>query len=183
MWEEALARHCAPTLAGIKSGNLFTYAYRSFSDLLALLNEWNCLCKAKGIQIVILKSYAQKSLIYVYRPEKLKREWACPKVSRFLRERGYCPENLDQCIFQLSQKIHESDSFPHEIGLFLSYPLGDVIGFIENRGRNCKYCGCWKVYCDETACKKLFQQYKKCTEIYCSHYLQGVSILNLTVAA
>ena len=54
---------------------------------------------------------------------------------------------------------------------------------IENKGKNCKYCGCWKVYSDETACKKLFQKYKKCTSVYCDCFLRGVSILKLTVAA
>ena len=38
--------------------------------------------------------------------------------------------------------------FPHEIGIFLGYPLADVAGFIRNKGRNCKCIGTWKVYGD-----------------------------------
>ena len=37
MSEDSLVFHCAPTLAGIKSGSLFTCDYTKKSELLALL--------------------------------------------------------------------------------------------------------------------------------------------------
>ena len=79
--------------------------------------------------------------------------------------------------------IGENNEFPHEIGIFLDYPLGDVIGFIVNQGRNFKCAGCWKVYCDECACRKTFAKYKKCRDVYVRLWQQGRSVLQLTVAA
>ena len=84
---------------------------------------------------------------------------------------------------RLKSRIGENNEFPHEIGIFLDYPLGDVIGFILNEGRNFKCVGCWKVYCDECACQKTFAKYKKCRDVYVRLWQQGRSVLQLTVAA
>ena len=183
MLEEALVRYCAPTLAGLKSGSLFNYSYLSLDYLLERIKHWNERCWEKGVRMTILSSGRGKSLVYVYRADKLKQDWASPNIFEFLESIGYDPRDPEQSIALLSRRTKEKGAFPHEIGLFLSYPFEDVIGFIENKGKNCKYCGCWKVYSDETACKKLFQKYKKCTAIYCNCFLRGTSILKLTVAA
>ena len=81
------------------------------------------------------------------------------------------------------KRLGEGDSFPHEIGIFLGYPLGDVMGFIQNAGKNCKCSGCWKVYCDECEARRLFAQFQKCREIYARLWNQGRSVWQLTVAA
>ena len=70
-----------------------------------------------------------------------------------------------------------------EIGLFLGYPLGDVAGFIRNRGKNCKCSGCWKVYCNELEAQKRFAQIQKCRQVYTRLWTQGRSLWQLTVAA
>ena len=68
-------------------------------------------------------------------------------------------------------------------GIFLDYPLGDVIGFIQNGGQNYKCSGCWKVYCNECEALKMFQKYHKCREVYRNLWAKGRSVLQLTVAA
>ena len=92
-------------------------------------------------------------------------------------------DDLYEIFRRLSLRLRENSEFPHEIGLFLGYPLADVKGFIENKGRNCKCSGCWKVYEDEEKAQKLFIKYRKCTDIYCQKLKEGTSILRLTVAA
>ena len=54
-----------------------------------------------------------------------------------------------------------SESFPHEIGLFLGYPAEDVQGFIRNCAAKPKLVGAWKVYGDAEVAKKKFASYKK----------------------
>ena len=49
--------------------------------------------------------------------------------------------------------------FPHELGVFLGYPLEDVLGFIENQGRNFVYSGYWKVYSKKDRAIQTFQRY------------------------
>jgi len=87
------------------------------------------------------------------------------------------------CIENLQERLRSSSDFPHEIGLFLGYPLEDVRGFIENAGQNCKCTGCWKVYCNECETVKLFMKYKKCKDIYTKLFEnRGRSVWELTVA-
>ena len=84
---------------------------------------------------------------------------------------------------QLSRRLCCSADFPHEIGVFLGYPLGDVVGFIENRGKNFTCCGCWKSYGDPDAAQKHFDQLSKCTAVYLRLFHSGTPILRLAVAA
>jgi hypothetical protein len=73
--------------------------------------------------------------------------------------------------------------FPHEIGVFLGYPLQDVKGFIENNGRNSKYTGLWKVYGDKAASIRMFEKYRKCFSVYSDLWRSGRrDIFQLTVA-
>ena len=54
---------------------------------------------------------------------------------------------------------HLWSDFPHEIGIFLGYPLWDVEGFIANKGQNYKLCGYWKVYEDVSGAIDRFREY------------------------
>ena len=93
--------------------------------------------------------------------------------------------DAEEALVHLIERLSELEDggFPHEIGIFLDYPLGDVIGFIENAGRNFKCSGCWKVYCNECEAVKLFAKYKKCRDVYVRLWQQGRSVMQLTVAA
>lgn len=91
---------------------------------------------------------------------------------------------MEGALAHLARRIMEKGGeFPHEIGLFLGYPLGDVKGFIKHRGQNCKCTGCWKVYCDEREARRQFCRFEKCRSIYCRLYREGRALSRLTVAA
>ena len=83
---------------------------------------------------------------------------------------------------QQTFKGDESGEFPHEVGLFLSYPPEDVKGFIENRAANAKCTGVWKVYGDEEQARQTFARYRACTECYHAQWCSGKSVEQLTVA-
>ena len=88
-------------------------------------------------------------LVYVYRESMLRAVLTDETVQGFLRQEGYhLPAERADCtawLTQLSRRLCCSAEFPHEIGVFLGYPLSDVVGFIENSGRNFTCCGCWKL--------------------------------------
>ena len=71
---------------------------------------------------------------------------ADPRTLDFLAGEGYALGTADALLNQLADRLCCEGEFPHEIGVFLGYPLADVIGFIENRGKNFTACGYWKVY-------------------------------------
>ena len=79
------------------------------------------------------------------------------------------------------RRLRENDEFPHEIGLFLSYPPEDVRGFIENKACRFKCAGLWKVYGDEERAKELFRQYKRCTDRCCALWRAGSGLAQLAV--
>ena len=132
---------------------------------------------------LFLKEHPKKALIYVCRKSRLAENLSRPGVAAFLAGYGYGELDVDAAIERLKSRFDKGEDFPHEIGVFLDYPLGDVIGFIENSGHNYKCSGCWKVYCDECESRRLFAMYQKCRDIYTRLYEQGRSVFQLTVAA
>ncbi|MDO4313874.1 MAG: DUF3793 family protein [Eubacteriales bacterium] len=182
--EKYLVEHCSPTLASLKTANLFSYSYSSLEEVDAYVSFWNQCMAEKGVNLCVLRIRGNTALIYVYRKELLKKDMERPGVKCFLKSLGYDSIDVDCVVSRLKERLKNSQDFPHEIGLFLGYPLGDVVGFVENSGRNCICAGCWKVYCNESEAMRTFQKFKKCTAIYRRLWSQGRrSVLQLTVAA
>lgn len=181
--ERELIRHCSPTLASLKTASLFTLELCRHEELNAALREWNKRLSDKGVAMLALHETAERALIYVFRIKKLQSALYCPRVEGFLRENGYKNAGVGTALATLRAHLVELKGFPHEIGIFLGYPLDDVIGFIRNNGRNCKCAGCWKVYCNECEAAKTFARFKKCETVYMRLWEQGRSVRQLTVAA
>ena len=57
------------------------------------------------------------------------------RCKRISKKYGYENTDEEEAIACLKARLNLEEKFPHEIGLFLGYPLGDVIGFIENAGK------------------------------------------------
>jgi len=180
--EELLVIYCSPTLAGLKTGNLFTAAYQKGERLLDEIRRLNRLLAPKGLRVIPMREIGNRVLIYVYRPSKLEKDFSDCQTAAMLRKLGYPCEKPERCIVYLAEKLRENQTFPHEIGLFLGYPPEDVQGFIENRAGHFKYVGYWKVYGDVEQAQIRFQMYKKCTDIYYAQWLKGFSIERLTVS-
>ena len=182
MFEKYLIDHCAPTLASLKTGSLFNLPLSETDDLREQTQRWNRELGEKGITLYILRHCKHGVLIYVCRKSRLEKELSKPEVQRFLSGYGYCGNNIDCAIHRLEERLRADGSFPHEIGVFLGYPLDDVKGFIENAGKNAKCTGCWKVYHNECEAIRTFQKYKKCRDVYSRLCNKGISVRQLTVA-
>ena len=180
MSEEILVKQGAPTLAGIKTGSLFPCPYESKQTLMKDVRKLNQILVPKGLCLLPLHLAEKRALLYLYRPRELERDLTDQMAAEVLRKAGYPPLNSERCVVRLIQRLAEEKEFPHEIGLFLSYPPEDVKGFLEHRP--CKCVGCWKVYENEEAAKKTFAKYKACTRVYCRQLASGIDIERLTVA-
>ncbi len=183
MSEEQVVQHCAPTLMGIKPGNLFLAPIRSVNQMNLQVRMLNRLLGPKGVRIIPLRHSDNRALIYVYRPSELGDYFRSDEVASLLRTFGYSPENTGCCIAKLSKKIRdgieEHNYFPHEVGLFLGYPAEDVTGFIKHKAKDFKVSGCWKVYGDQDAAESRFRDYERCTNRCVTMYSQGVPIEQL----
>lgn len=149
--ENGLIRHCAPTLAGLKSASLFQYFYDDKGQAIKQIKEVNQLLNGRGVYVDALQWNENAVLIYTYRFHHVQKELENPKGMELLMKYGY--------------------------------QSNDVEGFIINSGQNCKYCGLWKVYCDEKEKMQFFHKLKKCSEIYLQAFSKGRRIEQMTVCA
>lgn len=166
--EYLLLYHCAPTLLGKKSASLFSLSGASISKLPYILNTYSHLISSLELKVTILCRCEKNALVYVYNEQQLKRILDTPTVSDFLKKFGYANcKTVSDYIELLKTRFDGICKFPHEIGIFLDYPLYDVIGFIQNKGKSCICCGDWKVYGNKTDALRRFDIYRQCrSDIY-----------------
>ena len=181
MSEEMLVTYCAPTLAGMKTGSLFSYKYEDRKSLNEQIRSLNKRMVPKGVCLIPIYVGEGRVLIYLYRPEKLKEDVSGKKSLKILNEMGYPDGDSNRCLARLAKKLRQSETFPHEIGLFLGYPPEDVEGFITHGSKNALCSGFWKVYSDVEGAEKTFEQYRRCNKIYSASFKAGKSLDDLTV--
>ena len=118
----------------------------------------------------------------MYRPIKLKEDLSRKAAEEILAEKNYPVGQMEQCIVELTRRLKEQETFPHEIGLFLGYPPEDVEAFMKNGAAGAKCTGMWKVYGDVETAQCRFAQYKKCTRVYCEVFRNNHSFEKLIVS-
>lgn len=151
------ALHCAQVLAGMKASNIFIMSEGTEQDLDAVF-------AGTGIEHRKLCQDGNRKVYLLYRRERAERILSDPAVRRFFERYGYASFELDQVLERLAERYGAyaggEEEFPHEIGLILEYPLCDVEGFIERRGKDFLFSGYWKVYGNPEETKKLFAAYR-----------------------
>lgn len=182
MSEELLIRQGAPTLAGIKTGSLFPCPCDDREALLADVRRLNRILVPKGLCLLPLRFMGEQVLLYLYRPAWLQRDLKDALAAEILRQAGYTDTSCARCVAQMIRRFRENGEFPHEVGLFLSYPPEDVKGFIDRKANHFKFAGLWKVYGDEQKAREIFARIKECTEDYCALWRSGSTLEQLAVA-
>lgn len=159
-WEYLRARMwvaAAPTIAGLKPATLF-HGTGFQLDLRALWetgfqpfqDEMNHL---SHLQTVYHNGPEGGQWLFIYCQEQLEEHLIQPEIESFLSglELGELPVAA-----VLQRFCAQRSSLPHEIGIYLGYPLADVVGFVKNKGRNYQLNGYWKVYANVDAVRKQF---------------------------
>ena len=171
-----LAFYTAPTLLGIKCASLISLSCAEF-DLEFHSEYFNSRAAGKMLKIKILRSSESRKLLLVYNEKLLTKRLSECDVKGILKKYGYNDGySLDECLDYLSERFGKGESFPHEIGLFLDYPVEDVVGFIRNKGENFQLCGAWKVYGSEENARRAFANYDKCRKFLCNKLNEGIDI-------
>lgn len=184
LFEKIIVTHCAPTLAGIKPANLVSFSKTDYPYLSLIARSYSSLHKDDDLCFEVICECRRHNLLLVYRPSLLKDQLNNPKVISFLIKCGY-PDthSLARILGYLKQRLSCGDSFPHEIGIFLGYPIEDVKGFQKFRGKECKFCGYWKVYGDVASAKELFHRFDQCRDLFTDYIKAGYTISQLLFAA
>ena len=147
---------CAPTLAGLKTSNLLIIPKDQEDKVRFVLRHSGLL----GYRLV----YDRHRVIFlVFNKDMLISYLAKPEIKEFLSSYGYRTDAFGYALRNFQNRydsyVHKRDSFPHEMGVFLGYPLCDVVGFIQNGGDGFVLSGYWKVYKNATEAQKLFEKF------------------------
>lgn len=179
-FEEIISQHCAPVLMGKKPANLVSFSKEKMPELPNIMKIYEEKLSDEDIYMEVLCGCRKHYLVLVYRKEVLEEYLKQPEVVELLVQDGYSKKGeLKEKFSYLRKRFEEKKEFPHEIGLFLGYPLEDVKGFRINSGAGCKFCGYWKVYGDVEKAKLQFEVYDRCRAFVCGQIKQGYSILQI----
>lgn len=171
-----LALYCAPVLSGLKMSNLLMLQQEQYGRVQQIFGH-------TGICCFILYRGRQKMALLLYRPKQLVGYLEKPEVKQLFWQLGYddfiSGHMLSVFAGRYVAYMEKRAGFPHEMGLFLGYPVEDVRGFIENSGKDFLYAGYWKVYEKKAEKIQLFHQFDKAKERLLSLVAVGAEISDL----
>ncbi len=171
-----LVAHCAPFLKGMRTASILNIEKEWIGDLYGLL-------KATDISCRVLAVRKERCLVLFFWRDKLYRALSRKDVRRFLKDYGYKDGKPGEDITRLSARINRYSkaeiAFPHEMGVFLDYPLEDVKAFIKNDGRRSFFTGYWKVYHDPDRARLTFLAYDKAKDSAVNEFLTGKRIRDI----
>ena len=130
-----------------------------------------------NISLIILCTCKKRHLVMVYRAKELEEHLRSKEVSDYLREFGYRRDDFISNLIRLHQRMNgfynKMKEFPHEVGVFLGYPICDIKGFLENKGERYLHSGYWKIYGNLEETRKKFLSYDEAREIAIDEFLSG----------
>ena len=74
MSEDLVIQYCSPTLAGLKTGSLFSCPCPSEEEVRRDVRALNQVLVPKGLCVLPLRRAGSRALIYLYRPDQLRRD-------------------------------------------------------------------------------------------------------------
>ena len=168
-----VALQCSPLLTGIKISNLLITNCENEHLVRQLFK--NTLFSAE----MIYKSDKRIKFL-IFQEDKLVDYLSGKEENALLNFLGYNEMNLPEIFAEFSNRftryMENRENFPHEMGLFLEYPVDDVIGFIDNQGKKYLHIGYWKVYGNLQKALETFERYNVAKENIVRMLAQGVTI-------
>lgn len=176
-----LALEGAEVIDGAKPANLLNLVDRERSCGRNIYRLWGkhgkTLLTLSGLAALVLAQRENSVLLLIYHPQRLAAHLETPKVANFLRCAGYRQlAALDETLEELRSRCSASD-FPHEVGVFLGYPLKDVAGFMGWAKLSFSHQGPWKIYGDPRSSLAMIAACRQCRDRMARHLCMGVSPL------
>lgn len=180
-FDETIIHGSAPALCGIKPASLFSMKEDCFKSGESKLREWKRIFSKSKRYFVPLKKSENRILFFVFDKNLLKSTCSSKNNLQYLKSKNYPIEKgFDAILSELLHRLAFQKDFPHEVGLFLGYPLADVIGF-EKDSSAYKFSGFWKVYGNQEAAEQKMKLYKSCSDICMKWIADGISVPSATI--
>ncbi len=149
-----------PVILKVKPSEIlsFSKSHKCYSENLRKIEEVFSECKEIKYKVIDYKGAGKKILFY--RENELNKTLKDKNNLRFLRGIGYpSAYGLHRYLEFLSKKI-EGGIIPDEIGVFLGYPLKDVMGFMGHPSLKLTKINGWRVYGDSLLSDIKYNQFK-----------------------
>ncbi len=148
------------TLAGVKPAELLNIP---MSRGAIKQEQWEeckgCFLQYGKIKIREIKKQNGRKQVLVYHHLSLAKVLSEEANLKFLRERGYPGQYSIESYVDLLVKRLQGNNFPHEIGIFLGYPLKDVLGFIGCSSLKLIRRRGWNFYGDEEISNRRYESF------------------------
>ena len=161
-----LVLELAEVLQGAKPANLVCLSNKRRScgrNLYLLWKEHGpALLAESGLKVRVLADRGSSLLLLLYSPDALGSLLAQKSVHVILGKAGYQdPADFEKVLSELEKRV-AGEGFPHEIGVFLGYPLKDVVGFMGWAQLSFTCQGPWKIFGNPDQSLKLAENHREC---------------------
>ena len=148
-----LIYYAAPTLAKEKPASLVNLK----DDIEPLHTLWHQYKESLTVSYIELKVSSTRTLVLLYNEDMLEDVLKCDFNQHFLKHFGYKQFDCMNALSLLKSRFEEA--CPHEVGIFLGYPLHDVKCFANCTKRKCLAVGYWKVFYELDVALETFNRY------------------------
>ena len=158
--EYYLKYQLAPVIMGFKPGMTLNVGERNVGSA---YKNYSVVINKLGLKCCLLRKGKNADILFIYKPCLIEELLKQREIRDFLKMFGYAIESLEEAINCL-QKRYAIYHCPHELGIFLGFPIEDVCMYMKNPDEVCQLCGYWKVYHDVEGAKRIFAAYDKAKE-------------------
>ena len=152
---------CAPVLLSGKPAQLLSAGEQMVPQVLQAARAAG-LSSDRMYEMPGTQKRASRTGLMIFREEALRECLEKRENREYLGRRGYPAdqrEKLLECKRRLQSYHRHCEEFPHEIGIFLGYPVWDVEEYIRHQGKDYLMNGYWKVYRYPGQAEKIFREY------------------------
>lgn len=164
-----IALGAAEVLSGVKPANLLRVSRHTRACGRNMYQLWQKfgaeILTSSPLTTHTLRDNDAGLLVLIYNPTLLHRRLDSLSATTFLRTLGYRQScSMEQTLSHLEERFGAIE-IPHEVGVFLGYPLKDVTAFIGHRNLKVSAQRLWKIYGHSRRSEQL-------ADLYQHHHLQ-----------
>jgi hypothetical protein len=153
----------APVLTGAKPAEILSFP-NDEKHKARLESIKSCVKLSSKLSFKEFSYCAKCTKLFIYNLNAVDETLRDKRNTRFLIQKGYSEVySLDTYISQLIAKMQEG-TIPDEIGVFLGYPLKDVMGFIGHSSLKLTKVNGWRVYGDPRISDKRYNDFMEAKE-------------------
>ena len=165
-----LMLECPEVLAGVKPANLISISNRTQPCGRNLYQLWQShheelAPRLADLFIKVLHTKERALLLLCYNKDQLECHLSHAGIRALLHKAGYeADAAIEALLGELSRRIENNKSFPHEIGLFSGYLAKDVAAFMGLIKLPFACQSLWKIYGNPDQSLGLAEQFRCCRQ-------------------